>query len=181
MPIFFSVSYEGLAVFAKRRGVAVKTSNAAIRFANFAVANYWHQHILPRHFSRGNKRRYHHQRRKYVYSKIKRLKAQGRQYTDPQTGKTEHEPVVKGGTVDLAYKGSSERKARSTRAIRVSKNGFVIKLVVPRYIVIRRRGNYPNMKREIQTTTLEESKEMRKVFWTAYRHFITSNRVVEGK
>lgn len=181
MPIFFNVHYQGIAVMSMREGISRKVSEAAIRFAMFAVADYWHTYIFPSHFQAGAKRKYRHTKRKKKYSEIKRAFAMGESYTDPRTGRTERHSVVKGGTVDIAFEGNTERKGRANRAIRVSRNGFRMKIIVPKYITMRRRGNYPDMKRELTSTTVEESVVLRRVFWQAYRKFIDANRVVQSE
>lgn len=171
MPIFFHVDYDGIALFAREMGVAKRARDEAIKYGMFRVAMYWHRFILPKHFERGAKRRYRHQQRKRRYSKIKEDFAAGIPF------RGELPSVVKGGVVDIAFRGAAETKARGTKAITVTTSGFKLRMRVPRYIVMRRRGSYPNMKRELSTITREEARTLSKIFARDYVRYIKAQRV----
>lgn len=177
MPIFFNANYNGVALLGGRYGLGKSIMEAAIKYGMYAVADYWHKKILPRHFERGAKRRYKHQPRKRRYSEIKVKLAHGGSVPDPVTGKPVFAEVVKGGLVDIAFEGSTETKAERNRTIRVSRNGFVMKMIVPAYIVQRRKTSYPNMKRELSTVTVEEAMLLGRIFWRAAKQFLVANKV----
>jgi hypothetical protein len=171
VPIFFHVNYEGVSLLAFQQGLSRRSRDEAIKYAMFRVAMFWHRFILPKHFERGAKRRYKHQQRKRKYSRIKEDFARGIPY------KGELPTVVKGGTVDIAFGGSTEGKARASKAIKVTTSGFKIRMRVPRYIVMRRRGNYPNMKAELSRITREEARALTKIFARDYIRYIRSQRI----
>lgn len=175
MPIFFNANYSGVAAFEKL-GAGSQTMESAIRYGMFAVAQFWHENILPNHFERGANRKYKHKRRKKKYSAIKRKFALGETIINPETGQAESHSVVKGGVVDIAFEGHTERKAEESHSIRVTRNGFVLKMRVPRYILGRRRGDYPNMRKELSYITTEEAMLLGRVWWQHAKKFLTSNR-----
>jgi len=177
MPIFFNANYNGVALLGGRYGQGKAIMDAAIKYGMYAVADYWHKNILPRHFERGARRRYKHQPRKRRYSEIKVKLARGGSVPDPVTGKPVFAAVVKGGLVDIAFEGKTEEKSERNRTIRVTRNGFVLKMIVPNYIVQRRKTSYPNMKREISTITREEAMLLGRIFWRAAKQFLRANRV----
>lgn len=177
MPIFFSVNYDMVGVLARRAGVSKRLQNEAIRFAMFQTARFWARHFLPLHFDRKARHRYRYQRRKRMYQELKQIMAAKGSIVDPRTGKQERADVKKSGMVDIVYGGSTEKKAEGNQGINVTTKGFTIKLRVPRYVVQRRRGSYPNMKREIAQSSVEEARKLRLVFWANYRRFIRRNRV----
>lgn len=179
MPIFFNANYRGIAIFGKNQGTGKTIMNAAAKYANFRVAMFWHRMILPRHFEAGAKRKYRHKKRKRKYSAIKRLLAAKGEYTNPATGKTETASVVKGGVIDIAFEGATERKSRATRAIRATRDGFVLKMRVPRYLLGRKRGDYPNMKRELSTITTQEAMLLGRVWWREAQRFLLNNKVTQ--
>lgn len=174
MPIFFHVDYEGVELFASQAGISQRARDESIKYAMFRVAMFWHRFILPKHFERNAKRRYRHQARKRKYSKIKEDFAAG----IPFHG--ELPPVVKSGVVDIAFQGRTERQARGSKAIRATKNGFTLRIPVPRYIVMRRRGSYPNMKRELSTITRDEARTMSRVFARDYMRYVKAKRTVQS-
>ena len=169
MPIFFNIDYRGVDIMAKHAGVAKKRQWDAVRDAMVMVAAYWHANTFPKHFTRGAKGRYRHKRRKRSYKRIKRELALGNKVWDKEQGKLVWIRVVKGGLVDVAFRGPTETKARANRWISGTRNGFTLKMRVPRYITQRRRGSYPDMKRELSMITIEEARELKGVFWKYYR------------
>lgn len=177
MPIYFNANYRGVALFAGRRGIGQDVINEAIKFGMFQVAEAWHKRILPQHFQRGAGRKYKHKKRKKKYSEIKIKFAQGDSIIDPVTGERESHNVVKGGMVDIAFEGHTETKARRNFTVRVTKNGFSLKMVVPKYILGRRRGDFPNMKKELSYITTEESMWLGRVFIRAAIKFLKVNQV----
>ena len=177
MPIFFHVDYEGIATFSKRAGHGRAMHRAAVKYAMYKVAVFWHGVILPKHFQFGAKFAYKHQRRKRAYSRAKQELAAGATLYNPITHEVEKIDVVKGGKTDIAFRGISEDKAKRNKWITSNHGGFVIKMRVPRYIVQRRRGSYPNMKREISTITPDEAALMSKLFYRHYIRFLRQNRV----
>lgn len=179
MPVFFSVDYNMVGVIARRAGVAKRVQDEAIRFAMFQTARFWARHMLPKHFDKGANYRYRYQRRKRQYSELKRIMANKGSIVDPRTGREERARVIKGGTVDIVYGGDTERKAESNQMINVTTKGFTLKMRVPRYIVQRRRGSYPDMKREIAQSSVEEARQLRLVFWANCRRFIRRNKVYD--
>lgn len=179
MPIYFNANYRGVGLFASRRGVAQETLNLAIKFGMATVAEAWHKRILPQHFQRGASRKYKHKKRKKAYSEIKVKFAKGESIRDPATGRQEFHNVVKGGMVDIAFEGRTEIKARSGYTIRATKNGFSLKMTVPKYILGRRRGDYPNMRKELSYITTEEAMWLGRVFLRSAIKFIKVNQIHE--
>lgn len=177
MPIYFNANYRGVALFAGKRGIGQDVINEAIKFGMFQVAEAWHKRILPQHFQPGAKRKYKHKKRKKNYSEIKIKFAQGESIRDPVTGQEESHNVVKGGMVDIAFEGHTETKARRNFTVRVTKSGFALKMVVPKYILGRRRGDYPNMKKELSYITTEEAMWLGRVFLRAAIKFLKVNQV----
>ena len=176
MPIFFNVDYRMVGVLARQNGVAKRVRDEAIRFGMFQVARFWARHYLPEHFNSRNRQKYRHKRRKPAYRRIKRLMYDGKTFIDPLTGQPDSRDVIKKGSVDIVFTGKSEHKAEGNQGIRATTKGFVIKMRVPRYLVQRRRGSYPDMKKEIASSTTAEANILRKVFWANYRRFIRNHR-----
>lgn len=178
MPVFFHVSYQGAADLALKAGAGRRLRVAAMQYANYQVARFWHRYMLPKHFERNAKRRYKHKRRKQRYSQIKRDMANGiGLVTDPRTGEVQLDRVVKGGVVDIARSGDSESKSRKTRNFASTATSWTIRMRVPKYLVQRRKGSYPDMRREIGTNTGEEARLLARVWWAAYRKFLNRNKV----
>lgn len=178
MPIFFHVSYEGAADIAFKAGAGRRLRVAAMQYANYQVARYWHRFMLPGHFKRNAKRRYKHKRRRQRYSQIKQDMAHGiGLQTDPRTGQVTIDRVLKGGVVDIVRSGQSESRARKTRNFSSTATGWTVKMRVPKYLVQRRKGSFPDMKREIGTNTGEEARLLARIWWAAYRKFLNRNRV----
>ncbi|TXH41659.1 MAG: hypothetical protein E6Q97_37115 [Desulfurellales bacterium] len=177
MPIFFNANYRGVAMLGGTYGLSRKIMDAAIKYGMFVVADYWHKKILPHHFERGARRRYKHQKRKKAYSEIKVKLAQGEGIPDPITGQLEYHQVVKSGLVDIAFEGDTESKASRQRSIKATAGGFVLKMIVPKYIVMRRRRSYPDMRRELTYITTEEAMLLGRVFWRAARQFLRANLI----
>lgn len=177
MPIFFNANYKGVAMLGGTFGLSRPIVNAAIKYGMFAVAEYWHKRILPLHFTRLARRKYKHQPRKRNYTDIKRKLAQGLGVPDPVTGIMQFANVVKGGLVDIAFEGATEDKSKATRAIRVTLSGFSLKFYVPRYILGRKRGDFPNMKRELSYITTEEAMFLGRVWWRAAYQFLRANLI----
>lgn len=178
MPIFFFVNYQGAGDLAIKAQAGRRLRTAAMQFANFQVGKFWWRFVLKRHYERPAKRRYKHKRRKYLYSRIKQDLAQGQGLSvDPQTGQVMTERVKKSGVVDIVRSGDAESRTRSTGRVRSTANSWTVKMRAPRYIVQRRRGDYPDMKKELGTATVEEAKLLSKIWWRNYRKFLNANKV----
>ena len=178
MPIFFYIDYQGAADMAIDAGMGRRGRVAAMQYANLQVARLFHRVKFPDRFKRNAKRRFRHQKRKRPYSRIKRELSSGREVTNQQ-GKViiPAERVLKGGVVNVVRGGDTESKALNQRWFRSTVSGFTIRMSVPQYIVTRRRGGSPDMKRELSTITQQEAKALSKYWWRQYRKFIDANRV----
>ena len=178
MPVFFHVKYEGAADLALKAGVGRRGRVAGMQYANYQVARFWHRFMLPDHFKRNAKRRYKHKRRRQRYSQIKQDMAHGiGLQTDPRTGEVQIDKVLKGGVVDIVRSGESEKRARKTRNFSSTATSWTIRMRVPKYLVQRRKGSYPDMRREIGTNTGEEARLLARIWWKAYRKFLDRNKV----
>lgn len=177
MPVFYHVNYKGVGVIARNAGVAKRIQREAVKYANFNVAIHWHMFMLPRHFEKRARQRYGYQKRGKQYSEIKRRLAAGGKVFDAKDKVFVRTRVVKGGEVDLAFGGAAERKSEKNFRVSATYSGFTLKMRVPKYIVMRRRGSYPNMKREIGMTTAKEGRVLKQVFMQHYQNFIDANKV----
>ena len=77
----------------ERSGISVKAFNEAQKKAFRAVGEYWHQHILPQHFTHAGARRYGYQRRSRRYESYK-LRKYGHTYPLVKTGQMKREALM---------------------------------------------------------------------------------------
>lgn len=181
MAFYFHINYQGAADLAIDAGVSKRVRTAAMQYAYYQTGRFWHRFILPKHFTPTARQKYKYQRRKRRYEEIKRQMALGIPYVDPRTGQQELYNVKKGGRADVVHEGYTEAMARVNRHITSTTVGFTVKVRVPRYVTMRRRRNYPDMRKEIGRITLEEGRILTKVWWHSYRKFLDANRVTIGK
>lgn len=99
----------------KVKGVSAKTMRAASKKALAAAAKYWHQFLLPKHFTRAGAIEYGYENRTKKYM-IRKAKI--RHHQDP-----------------LVWSGSLKRAASMVRDIRsTSKAGKVVMKNLPRHV-----------------------------------------------
>lgn len=107
---------------------ATRYSRATIRDilkgVYYQVALRWQSVYLPRHFKRGNQKRYRLRRRSRRYLKRKRAMAT-------------RGVVKKGGRVALVFRGIAERLFSSRHAIRAYPTRATIVMHGPRYVAMR--------------------------------------------
>jgi hypothetical protein len=109
-----------------------------------AVAEHWHQHILPKHFTPEARYRYAHQLRGRGYNARKVKKAAAGQPF--QSG---GQPVIGPQPVDNVLTGYLRNQLTSTKAITAYPTRVTLKMFGPRYITMRSfRGDLRRAMRE---------------------------------
>lgn len=166
MPVNIMINYDGFAALMAERNLTVRGARLLQRHAMRDVGEYWHRHLLPRHFRVDAKKKYKHQPRKKPYSKIKRLLAEGKTITI--NGETINDKVIKGGRADIVRSGKAERRAKRGRVIRAGIKTCTVAVRVPSYVAMRRRGPYPDMRNELLQTTAGEVSAMRDVYASSF-------------
>ena len=170
MTVSMTWDYSGWFAEMARRGTPLsgKAKQLMLTNSNRTTAEHWHHRFIPRHFQSGNHSRYQMKARKAPYRRIKVGLAQGKQYKilDGENVEIIDDRVIKGGTVSLVRGGSTEQKAKRRGPIRANPKGAVAKVLTNRYVAIRRRSDRPNQRRELQTITSAERRELHGV-WSA--------------
>lgn len=164
MAVFINIDYQGwfaeMRTATGGRGFSRRAKRVLLADANKAAVEYWHRKIIPLHFERAARSRYHYQQRKKPYRDIKQALAAGRRVF-VRGQQLPLERVIKGGTVDVVRKGDTEARAEQQQAIFATENKAVMKIRVPSYATNRRsRTGRPNMGAEILTITAQEKKTL---------------------
>jgi len=147
-----------------------------------AVADYWHEKILPRHFTPEAKAKYHHQKRN-VYYLLWKTGASRRAFQKPGQLK-----AALGGVVDNVLSGAMLRQLAGRELIKAYPNHVTLTMQGPRYMTMRPfhgdrkqavrekwgygygqtfnpdSGQQPDKVKEISTVLASEQEELAKVF-----------------
>lgn len=102
------------------------------RKAMTAVADYWHEKILPRHFTSEARAKYRHQLRGFGYEK--RKEAAGRAGKPLSQGQA---PVMLGGRVDNVLTGAMMKMLQGRELIRAFPTRVNLTMSGPRYMTMR--------------------------------------------
>lgn len=130
------------------------------------VADYWHQKILPRHFTAQAKYTYQH-------------KPRSNKYRDRKKKLAERGQAVMGGMVDNVLTGNSMRALLKKPVIRTFPTRATLYMSVPFYFDIKfnrssftrdggknKPSQQPNKPQEITAKTANELAELRKIIGT---------------
>lgn len=99
--------------------------------AHADMAEYWHKHILPRHFTPTARHSYRNKPRSKKYLDYKRkLASRG----TPQQGRG---PVQMGGQIDNVFTGAMMRQLVQNNTIRAYPTRATLTMFCPRYVTMR--------------------------------------------
>ena len=120
--------------------------NKASKLAGQDTLRYWHANLLPRHFEQGGEQKYKYQRRTPAYRFHKRQ----------ETGGTS--PIIWSGDTRAMMMGTPPSPTGTANSAR-------LRLVGPRYISIRRKGEQtagasPDLVKEISTINQPDATAM---------------------
>lgn len=152
--------------FARRgRPMTNRAKNFLLTNSNRKTVEFWHRAYIPRHFERSAKSRYRYQQRKEPYRRIKIALAEGRTFM-PHNGNGEPiaDRVIKGGNVSLVRSGDTEQRSRQKQLVTATPARSSGRVLVPRYIAIRRKSGQPNMRQEMQKLTASERQGLHSVW-----------------
>jgi hypothetical protein len=120
----------------------------AAKAAHELVAKYWHEKILPRHFTVEARTKYKHKPRSEEWKKRKKRLA--------KVGK-----VKRGGIIDLIATGATHQSLTEYADIRAYPTRFSVTMHGPDYIGMRPMNpKMPNMGAEVTRVTPDEQDEM---------------------
>jgi len=163
----FTWDYQGWFAELARQGrpMSARAKNLLLTQSNRQAVKFWHRVFIPRHFESGNAQRYRYKARKRPYRRIKEALAAGRTF-DPSdgVGETINDRVIKGGTVSMVRSGDSEQKSKRQNAVFSTPNKATARVSVPGYISRRSRSNRPDQRRELQTLTQAEKRQLNQVW-----------------
>lgn len=136
---------------------SVRSFRAAMTKANSAAGDYWHEHILPRHFTREARHRYHHKPRTSKYLARK----QGMAFAGRQI---QGHGIKYGGQIDNVLTGRGEDALRAGATTRAYPTRVTISMVGPYYMTMRPfRSNQPNKGAEVTFVSGDEVLELAEV------------------
>lgn len=160
----FTWDYTGFFAEFARRGTPMssRAKNLLLTDSNRAAVRFWHRQFIKKHFEHSAATRYRYQARKEPYKAIKEGLAQGKTYNI--NGVTVDDTVIKGGTVSLVRSGATERSAIKPVPIFATPGKAVARVIVPRYVSVRRKSGRPNQARELQTVTTAEKQQLNSVW-----------------
>lgn len=161
--------YQGwFAELSQRRGglgMTARAKRVLLTESNRRTVKFWIRVFIPKHYERGGHSRYGYQARKEPYKRIKVLLANEGEFFNARTQQIESETVIKGGVVSMVRSGRAEQTARHTvPPIVASPSQAIGKVIVPRYVTIRRTSSQPNQKHELQRITSAERGGLRQVW-----------------
>lgn len=142
MSVFIKTTYTGLAAaMARGAGVATRTMQVILRRGYVKSLLHWHEKIRPDHFREFATSEYGYSRRSPEYSESKR--------------------ESKGHTRPLVWSGESERATEQFQVRPTSKGATLA--MAPGNLAFAKAGKI-NPRKEVTTTTQEETEEMAFVF-----------------
>lgn len=116
-----------------------------------ALGAHWHKEYLPKHFELGAATRYGYRPRSAAWRRRKAgLARAGR--------------AAKGGAVDLVASGAMEKLLESVGLVRAYPTRAAIKMIGPRYVTLRPKGNQPNKYAEATAVLRTEVRALGAVF-----------------
>lgn len=122
------------------------------KLSNERAGDYWHGHLLHRHWAAGAAERYGYQRRKPKYLRAK-VKAAGK-------GK-----VLAGGRIDLLYTGQMRRLLTGTKINQPLPSHIRVRMSGPRYMTMRPyKSGRPPLGEEATRVVPEELDRMGTVY-----------------
>ena len=124
-----------------------------MKFAFERTAMYWHKKMLPRHFERKAKRKYHYQPRRRRYQHRKQAFAK------------RDRKIQKGGRSPIVYSGLTEALAEGRGVIRAYPTRVRLRMPSPRYVTPRPKDpSKPNLHDEILRVMPGENRTLTRVF-----------------
>lgn len=147
MPIALrgEILFEGLPAMSRR------DRNELLREVHKQMGRFWHNELLPPHFTRTAKSKYRHKLRTIGYRKKKKKLAE--------------KGIVKGGgEVDNLFTGLLKESLEGVGTVKAYPKRATIRMTGPRYITMRPyRSNQPDKAGEILRVTRGEADEIAKV------------------